>query len=123
MVLWNTVVAARATHAQLRQLPQSASAMEARVGLLHALEAYETSIGPADVDRLLAGVSRGAAAGGSPTLRGSLRETLAGVERELIERTVEAHGWRMTEAAAALGLERSHLYKKLRALGIERPGR
>lgn len=44
MVLWNTVVAARATHAQQRQLPQSASAMEARVGLLHALEAYVESL-------------------------------------------------------------------------------
>jgi DNA-binding NtrC family response regulator len=27
----------------------------------------------------------------------------------------------MTKTAEALGLERSHLYKKLKALGIERP--
>lgn len=44
MVLWNTVVAARAVHAQQRQLPQTVSAMEARVGLLHALEAYAESL-------------------------------------------------------------------------------
>jgi transcriptional regulator of acetoin/glycerol metabolism len=34
---------------------------------------------------------------------------------------LEAQQWRMTAAAEQLGLERSHLYKKLRALGIERP--
>ncbi len=44
MVLWNTVVAARAVHAEQRQLPHGASAMEARVGLLRALEAYVESL-------------------------------------------------------------------------------
>jgi transcriptional regulator of acetoin/glycerol metabolism len=29
--------------------------------------------------------------------------------------------WHMTRAAAEMGLERSHLYKKLKALGIEKP--
>ena len=78
-------------------------------------------IGADDVERVLAGAPTTAGAGGAPALRGTLRETLHDVERELVLATVEAHGWRMTEAAAALGLERSHLYKKLRALGIERP--
>jgi transcriptional regulator of acetoin/glycerol metabolism len=53
------------------------------------------------------------------------REDLAGylerMEREAILRVCERHHWRMTRAAAELGLERSHLYKKLKALGIERP--
>jgi DNA-binding NtrC family response regulator len=57
-----------------------------------------------------------------PELAGSLRETLAGMERRLVLRTLERHRWQMTAAASALGLERSHLYKKLRALGIEKPG-
>jgi DNA-binding NtrC family response regulator len=58
---------------------------------------------------------------GDVELAGSLRETLAGVERQVVLRTLESHQWRMTAAASALGLERSHLYKKLKALGIEKP--
>jgi DNA-binding NtrC family response regulator len=54
-------------------------------------------------------------------LHGSLRETLADVERGVVLRALQRRQWRMTAAAADLGLERSHLYKKLRALGIERP--
>jgi DNA-binding NtrC family response regulator len=57
---------------------------------------------------------------GAP-LRGSLRETVEEVERRLVVDTLERHRWRMTAAADELGLERSHLYKKLKALGIERP--
>ena len=33
---------------------------------------------------------------------------------------LERNRWRMSRAARELGLERSHLYKKLKALGIER---
>ena len=54
-------------------------------------------------------------------LRGSLRETLDDLERQILVRTLDSLGWRMTEAANALGLERSHLYKKLKSLGVERP--
>ena len=52
---------------------------------------------------------------------GTLREMMSGVERDLIRRALERHRWRMTAAARELGLERSHLYKKVKALGIERP--
>ena len=43
------------------------------------------------------------------------------VERRLILAALEQEGWRMTDVARTLGLERSHLYKKLRALDIQRP--
>jgi DNA-binding NtrC family response regulator len=43
-------------------------------------------------------------------------------ERALIRAVLERTGWRMAKAARELGLERSHLYKKLAALGIEKPG-
>ena len=52
---------------------------------------------------------------------GTLRERVLAFERRTIRRLLESHGWHMTAAAAELGLERSHLYKKLKALGIERP--
>jgi DNA-binding NtrC family response regulator len=42
-------------------------------------------------------------------------------ERGLVLAALERNRWRMTKTAEALGLERSHLYKKLKALGIERP--
>ena len=42
-------------------------------------------------------------------------------EREIIIEVLERNGWRMSRAARELNLERSHLYKKLRAHGIERP--
>jgi DNA-binding NtrC family response regulator len=58
----------------------------------------------------------------SPALRGTLRETLEDIERALVRDALESHQWRMTEVAQTLGLERSHLYKKMRALGIEKPG-
>jgi two-component system nitrogen regulation response regulator NtrX len=49
---------------------------------------------------------------------GSLHEARAAYEREFILRKLEEHQWNMTRAAAALGLERSHLYRKMKSLGI-----
>jgi DNA-binding NtrC family response regulator len=62
-------------------------------------------------------------AGATATLpsRGSLRETMLELERRVVLQALESHRWRMTATAADLGLERSHLYKKLKTLGIERP--
>jgi len=51
-----------------------------------------------------------------------LREMLEEVERELIERALAHRGGHVTKTAADLGLERSHLYKKMRALGIRKDG-
>jgi len=42
---------------------------------------------------------------------------LAGIEQLLAE--LKSHNQRMTDTAKALGLERSHLYKKCQALGID----
>jgi DNA-binding NtrC family response regulator len=51
-----------------------------------------------------------------------LREMLDEVERDLIEQALDHRGGHVTKTAADLGLERSHLYKKMRALGIRKPG-
>jgi two-component system nitrogen regulation response regulator NtrX len=40
-------------------------------------------------------------------------------EREVVLQELKRHGRRMTETARALGLERSHLYKKCQALGVD----
>ena len=42
-------------------------------------------------------------------------------EKAIILAALERHRWRMSRAARELKLERSHLYKKMKALGIERP--
>jgi two-component system nitrogen regulation response regulator NtrX len=47
-----------------------------------------------------------------------LKEARARFERGYIEQVVEACGGNMSQAAKLLGLERSHLYRKLRALGV-----
>jgi DNA-binding NtrC family response regulator len=51
-----------------------------------------------------------------------MRDLLADAERDIIVAALDAHGGHMTQTAEALGLERSHLYKKLRALDIRREG-
>jgi two-component system, NtrC family, nitrogen regulation response regulator NtrX len=62
-----------------------------------------------------------AAAGGSSNVpaTGSLAERVDAFEREVLLAELKRHSYRMTEAAKALGLERSHLYKKCQALGID----
>jgi DNA-binding NtrC family response regulator len=50
----------------------------------------------------------------------SLREARQGFERDYIASVLESSGWRMTEAARILGIERANLYRKTRQLGITR---
>jgi sigma-54 dependent transcriptional regulator, acetoin dehydrogenase operon transcriptional activator AcoR len=49
-----------------------------------------------------------------------LRDARVSFEREYISTVLEAYGWRMTEAARVLGIERANLYRKTRQLGITR---
>ncbi|HEX7877794.1 MAG TPA: sigma-54 dependent transcriptional regulator, partial [Candidatus Eisenbacteria bacterium] len=51
---------------------------------------------------------------------GSLRDRLRVVERDIIARCLDANGGNVTATAKALGLERSHLHRKIRELGVDR---
>jgi DNA-binding NtrC family response regulator len=51
----------------------------------------------------------------------SLKDLVAAAEREIVLAALEANQHHMANTARELGLERSHLYKKMRALGL-RPG-
>jgi two-component system nitrogen regulation response regulator NtrX len=51
----------------------------------------------------------------------TLHEARSAYEREFILRKLQEHRWNMTQTAAALGLERSHLYRKMKSLGIAAP--
>lgn len=50
---------------------------------------------------------------------GTLAERVAAFEREVLLAELARHHHRMTNVARALGLERSHLYKKCQQLGID----
>jgi len=64
---------------------------------------------PASTDTL-SGVARGS---------GTLAERVASYEREVVIAELKRHNHNMAETARALGLERSHLYKKCQQLGID----
>ena len=53
---------------------------------------------------------------------GTLADRVQAFEREVVVQELSAHGHRATETARALGLERSHLYKKCQQLGIDIKG-
>jgi DNA-binding NtrC family response regulator len=58
-----------------------------------------------------------ASAGGAVT--GTLAERTEAFEREVMLSEIRRHNFHMTNVARALGLERSHLYKKCQQLGID----
>jgi DNA-binding NtrC family response regulator len=76
--------------------------------------------GPVDVAavRLALPAGEEAVAPGA-TFTGALSARTDAFEREQILAELKRHAYRMTDTAKALGLERSHLYKKCQALGID----
>ena len=73
------------------------------------------AIGPAEVRAVLP------QAAGPPAAPRRLAEAVQEFERGQIEAALQAADGNMTQAAARLGLERSHLYKKMRRLGWRPP--
>jgi DNA-binding NtrC family response regulator len=69
-------------------------------------------IGPAQVQAVLP------RAGGARPNPAKLSDAVREFERREIETAILASGGSMTRAAARLGLERSHLYKKMKKLGL-----
>jgi DNA-binding NtrC family response regulator len=63
--------------------------------------------------------AQAATASGSSPIAGTLAQRVDTFEREQLLAELKRHNQRMTDTAKALGLERSHLYKKCQALGID----
>jgi two-component system nitrogen regulation response regulator NtrX len=109
----------------LERLPFPGNVRELRNLMERITILTRTSPVSADTIRALGGAS--AAPGGDepwepPALADgehALRDTMRRVERELVRRAVD-EAPSMIEAARRLGLERSHLYKKMRELDLER---
>jgi two-component system, NtrC family, nitrogen regulation response regulator NtrX len=66
-------------------------------------------------------VSRGdeAERGASPR---NLRDARSEFEKEFILKTLQENDWNVSKAASILGIERSHLHKKMKSYGIESDG-
>ena len=75
------------------------------------------TIGPDDLPAPLK--PKDAAAGGDA--QRSLKEARDGFERAYILAELRAHDWNMTRTAERLGIERSHLYRKIKTYGITPP--
>jgi DNA-binding NtrC family response regulator len=78
--------------------------------------------GPVDrqaVKLALPGADGASPAGVVPVAAGTLAQRTDAFEREQILAELKRNNQRMTDTAKALGLERSHLYKKCQALGID----
>jgi DNA-binding NtrC family response regulator len=81
----------------------------------------DAEVGEEDVRSALPQTARTAASSGTP-VSGTLATRTEAFERETILAELERSRHSMTEAARALGLERSHLYKKCAQLGIDVKG-
>lgn len=56
-----------------------------------------------------------------PVAGRTLKEALAGPERQIILDSLKAHNWNRNETADALGINRTTLYKKMKRLGLDCP--
>jgi two-component system nitrogen regulation response regulator NtrX len=77
----------------------------------------EENISISDVRRVLPARTQTAESENESLLYSKLDDT----EKELIRRTLEENHWHISRVARILGLERSHLYKKMKKYGISRP--
>jgi len=84
----------------------------------------EGAVSAAEVRMILPGAGGGAESvggvgGSGTTSSGTLAERTEAFEREVLLAEIRRHNFHMTNVARALGLERSHLYKKCQQLGID----
>ncbi len=102
----------------LRQQPWRGNVRELRNVVERILILAEGDpIGAEDVRTALPPATKPAAAA-LPT-EGALRDLVDAFERDVIRERLRVHAGHVTKAAKSLDLERSHLYKKCRQLGID----
>jgi DNA-binding NtrC family response regulator len=117
---WKEKVFAPDAIAELRKYSWPGNVRELRnVVERLVLLASDSAVSAADVR--LALPSSDSAAGGLAGGMGSgtLLERTEAFEREVLLAEIRRHNFHMTNVARALGLERSHLYKKCQQLGID----
>ncbi|MFN0168040.1 MAG: sigma-54-dependent transcriptional regulator [Bryobacteraceae bacterium] len=102
--------------ALLRGYPWPGNIRELRNVVERLMLLAEDEVTPAHVEQALPRLSRNAA---PPPSTGTLAERVESYERQTVLAELRRHEFHMTEAAKALGLERSHLYKKCQQLEID----
>ena len=75
--------------------------------------------GPVDADAVHLALPQPSAGAPGAAAGGTLAERVEAFEREVLLAELKRHNHHMTNVARALGLERSHLYKKCQQLGID----
>jgi DNA-binding NtrC family response regulator len=83
------------------------------------LLAAEDTISAEEARLMLPGGEAASSSGSTDTGQGTLLERTEAFEREVLLAEIRRHNFHMTNVARALGLERSHLYKKCQQLGID----
>ena len=73
------------------------------------------------VDDLPGNLTLGAATVFDPSANQPLKTSLASPERQIIREVLEANAWNRHATAAALGINRTTLYKKMKRLGLQEP--
>jgi DNA-binding NtrC family response regulator len=104
----------------LRQQPWKGNVRELRNVVERALILSDADpIGPAELRLALPAAAGGARSASAIPLDGPLRDVVDAYEREVIRERLRHLGGHVTNAARSLGLERSHLYKKCKQLGLD----
>jgi two-component system, NtrC family, nitrogen regulation response regulator NtrX len=119
---WKQKIFADDAIAELRKYGWPGNVRELRnVAERLILLAADEIITAADVRLILptSEVDSGSAAGSTGSATGTLAERTEAFEREVMLAEIRRHNFHMTNVARALGLERSHLYKKCQQLGID----
>ncbi len=96
----------------IRELRNVVERLLLLAGAVVDAEAVQLALPAAHSARPPAGVS-------APDASGPLSERVSAFERAEVLRELERHNRHITQTAKALGLERSHLYKKCQQLGID----
>jgi DNA-binding NtrC family response regulator len=108
---------------QLAHYPWPGNVRELRNVVERLLLLTDDAIDVATVRQVLSGRQAPARATAGPWAgsgqAGTLADRVTSFEREAVLSELKAHSYRIAETARALGLERSHLYKKCQQLGID----
>ena len=73
------------------------------------------------VGHLSGAVAEAAVSEGNASALRTLKEARQGFEKDLILRALEESDGNVSKAALALGIERSHLHRKMKSFGIDAP--
>ena len=106
--------------AVLRQQPWRGNVRELRNVVERVLILGDSDpVGPDDVRHALPGPAPGSSLSAAPAGEGPLAALVDQYERDVIRQRLKQMGGHVTNTARSLGLERSHLYKKCRHLGVD----